>query len=73
MAEERPKVEFLVERQSWEQCVAKPCFRMGLTNDKGKFSPMENFDQVLHSRHVHSFVLNWWKKTTHAHLATEED
>ena len=46
------------------ECVAKPCFGMGFTNDKGKFSPLENFDQVLHSRHVHGFVIKFWMKTT---------
>ena len=24
------------------ECVAKPCFGMGFTNDKGKFSSLEN-------------------------------
>ena len=38
-------------------CVAKPRFGMGFTNDKGKFLPLENFDQFLHSRHVHGFVI----------------
>ena len=46
------------------ECVAKPCFGMGFTNDKGKFSSLENFDQVLHSRHVHGFVVKFWMKTT---------
>ena len=40
-------------------CVAKPRFRMGFTNDKGKFLLLENFDQVLHSRHVHGFVIEF--------------
>ena len=45
-------------------CVATPCFGMEFTNDKGKFPPLENFDQVLHSRHVHGFVVKIWTKTT---------
>ena len=40
-------------------CVAKPRFGMGFTNDKGKFLPLENFDQVPHSRHVHGFVIKF--------------
>ena len=41
------------------ECVAKPCFGVGFINDKGKFSPLENIDQVVHSRHVHSFVIKF--------------
>ena len=57
------------------ECVAKPCFGMGFTNDKGKFSPLENFDQVLHSQHVHGFVIKICGRKQHfgAHLANKED
>ena len=40
-------------------CVAKPRFGFGFTNDEGKFLPLENFDQVLHSRNVHGFVIKF--------------
>ena len=37
-------------------CLAEPYLEIELTSDKSNFSPLDTFDQMLHSQHVHGFV-----------------